>query len=186
MPPTALIVPTPAAERATQRWRRRYTQDGVEGMPPHVTLLYPFLADEALRAEHLRALRAVLAAFQPFDFVLGEFAEFPASATSPSVLYLAPKPADRFRDITTAIVARFPDHPPYGGRFPTIIPHLTVAEDAGAPLAEIRAEIEPTLPIRARAAEAHLMLYGSRGWRLHTSVHLVNHAPGRRGQPLST
>src|SRR5919204_2139651 len=117
MAASAIVVPVPEAEAATELWRRQYTQDGADDMSPHVTLLYPFLDDSLLVAGQVRTLRNTLADFQPFDFVLTEFAEFPASATTARVLYLAPEPPEPFREMTNAISAAFPDYPPYGGEF---------------------------------------------------------------------
>jgi 2'-5' RNA ligase len=105
MAATAIVVPVSEAEPATELWRRQYTQDGADGMPPHVTLLYPFVDDSLLVAGQVRTLRNTLAEFQPFEFVLAEFAEFPASATTARVLYLAPVPHDPFREMTHAISA---------------------------------------------------------------------------------
>jgi 2'-5' RNA ligase len=170
MAATAIVVPVSEAEPATELWRRQYTRDGADGMPPHVTLLYPFVDDSLLVAGQVRTLRNTLAEFQPFEFVLAEFAEFPASATTARVLYLAPEPHDPFREMTHAISAPFPDYPPYGGRFATVVPHLTIAEDDDAPLAEIRARVAKSLPIRAQAAEAQVMRLGADGWRTRSRI----------------
>jgi 2'-5' RNA ligase len=184
MAATAIVVPVSEAETATELWRRRYTQDGADGMPPHVTLLYPFVDDGLLVAGQVRTLRNTLGEFQPFEFVLGAFAEFPASATTARVLYLAPEPSDPFREMTHAISAAFPDYPPYGGEFATVVPHLTVAEDDDAPLAEIRANVTKSLPITARAAEAHVMRLGADGWRTRGRILLGRSGSDDRGEPL--
>lgn len=172
MAATAIVVPVPEPEPATELWRRQYTRDGADGMPAHVTLLYPFIDDSLLVAGQVRRLRNILAGFQPFDFVLAEFAEFPASATSARVLYLAPEPPDPFREMTHAISAAFPDYRPYGGEFATVVPHLTIAEYDDAPVEEIRADVAKSLPVRARAAEAHVMRLGADGWQTRSRVFL--------------
>ncbi len=48
----------------------------------------------------------------------------------PGVVYLAPEPADRFSRLIDDLVAAFPHHPPYGGAFDEVIPHLTITEAA--------------------------------------------------------
>ena len=184
MAATAIVVPVPEAEPATELWRRQYTQDGADGMPPHVTLLYPFVDDSLLVAGQVRTLRNTLAEFQPFDFVLAKFAEFPASAAIARVLYLAPEPPDPFREMTAAITAAFPDYPPYGGEFATVVPHLTIAEADDAPLAEIRAAVARSLPIMARAAEAQVMRLAADGWRARSRILLGRSEPDYRGAPL--
>jgi 2'-5' RNA ligase len=184
MAATAIVVQVSEAEPATELWRRQYTQDGADGMPPHVTLLYPFVDDSLLVAGQVRTLRNTLAEFEPVEFVLAEFAEFPASATTARVLYLAPEPSEPFREMTHAISAAFPDYPPYGGEFATVVPHLTIAEDDDAPLAPIRAKVAKSLPIRAQAAEAHVMRLGVDGWRTRSRILLGRAESDDRGEPL--
>jgi 2'-5' RNA ligase len=65
----------------------------------------------------------------------------------PEILWLAPEPAEPFVAMTEAMVARFPDYPPYGGIHERIVPHLTVAQ---AELDETAARVEPLLPLRSR------------------------------------
>jgi len=43
-------------------------------------------------------------------------------------MWLDPEPALPFRDLTNAVWRMFPQHPPYGGAHPDLIPHLTLAE----------------------------------------------------------
>lgn len=172
MAPTAIIVPVPEAEPTTDQWRRQYTEDGADGMPPHVTLLYPFVDDSVLVAGQIRQVRSILGDFEPFEFVLADFGEFAASGTTAPVLYLAPDPPDRFREMTNALVGAFPDYPPYGGQFTSVIPHLTVAEAHKAPLVDIRDDVAPALPIRPRAAEARVMRHGDDRWRTRSRIYL--------------
>jgi 2'-5' RNA ligase len=169
---TAIVVPVPEVEPVVERWRRLYTQDGAEGMPPHVTLLFPFVEDDVLVAGQMRELRAILAAFRPFDFSLSSAAEFPASRGGAPVLYLAPKPEGPFRKLTLALVDAFPQHQPYGGQFTDVIPHLTVAATQGAPFDEILRAVAPALPVEVTAREVHLMRYGDDGWRMKSRLHL--------------
>jgi hypothetical protein len=49
---------------------------------------------------------------------------------------------------------RFPDHPPYGGSFREIVPHLTVAQSE---FDEAVASVEPWLPLSSRAERAVLL-----------------------------
>ena len=54
--------------------------------------------------------------------------ELRAPARFPSVLYLKPEPDAALRAIIEGVVERFPEHPPYGGAFEELAPHLTVAQ----------------------------------------------------------
>src|SRR5216684_4893645 len=183
MASTAIIVPVSEAEPTTDRWRRQYTEDGADGMPPHVTLLYPFVDESVLVAGQIRQIRAILGDFHPFEFELKGLGEFGASGNTAPVFYLAPDPADRFREMTDALVGAFPDYLPYGGQFTSVIPHLTVAADHRAPLAGIRDYVAPALPIRAQAAEAQVMRHGDDGWRTKSRVYLGRKERDYRDEP---
>jgi hypothetical protein len=57
-------------------------------------------------------------------------------------------------------VAEFPAHPPYGGRFDEVVPHLTVGESRAGTLAELRTaerEVARHLPIDAHIDHAVLI-----------------------------
>jgi hypothetical protein len=96
----------------------------------------------------------------PFDFELTHLAEF-----DDEVFYLAPDPAEPFTAITQALWDRFPGHPPYGGRFETVVPHLSVA---GVPFGATREKVEDLiatdLPIAAKATGVAIMIEDEDGW----------------------
>jgi hypothetical protein len=75
---TALVVVIPEVEALVAAWRHRFTPDGARGMPPHVTLLYPF-ADEAEVNDVLTDVEDALAPFAP-DTLAGESAALGARA----------------------------------------------------------------------------------------------------------
>jgi len=125
---TALIVPVPEADT--------YYRPG-NGVPAHVTILFPFLQPEAVDEEHLAAL---FRPFPAFDFVLDRFERFEDGTP-----WLHPTQSARFVDLTAAVWQRWPDVAPYEGSFDEIIPHVTVSVD------------EVPLPIACRAAEVALI-----------------------------
>jgi hypothetical protein len=154
---SAIVVLVPEAETLVGRYRRQFDPSAATGMPAHITLLYPFADPGRIARDDRANLRACLADFGAFAFELSAIQHFPTH-----LLYLAPTPAEIFREITLAIWGRFPEFPPYGGRHIDIVPHLSVAqlesEAALRPVAaEFEAECRQTLPIRARATEAALM-----------------------------
>jgi 2'-5' RNA ligase len=159
---SAVVVHVPEAEPLVGGWRRAHTYDAPLGMPAHVTLVYPFVP----RAEVAQAeprLAELVARHDAFD------ATFARTARFPDVLYLEPEPPGRFLDLTAAIAAAWPEHPPYEGVHETVVPHLTVAESEDAGLLDsIAAEVEPQLPIRQRVEAASLFVEGDDGrWRAH-------------------
>src|SRR5262249_10545663 len=82
----------------------------------------------------------IAAAAEPFSFRLVRIERFP------EVLYLAPEPAQPFVQLTQAFARRFPDFPPYGGQFSSVVPHLTVAHAPAAELDRIAAGLGASLP----------------------------------------
>ena len=156
---TALLVPVPDADPVVGRWRDAHDPMARLGIPAHVTVLTPFLPAGRIDEAVERGLAEVAAATPAFEFRLASVARFPGS-----VLYLAPEPAAPFVTLTEAVVARWPDHPPYGGEFDEIVPHLTVADHGEPPaLAE---ELAAALPIAANATELWLIVERADGsWR---------------------
>jgi hypothetical protein len=135
MPCTALIVAVPEAESAVADLRLQHDSSAALGVPAHLTILYPFV-DAATIDE--RALEEVIAGHEAFDFELVSVETF-----DDGHVYLAPTRPDRFVALTDSVWGRWPDHPPYGGAFETVVPHLTISEH---PL-----DCAFELPIAARA-----------------------------------
>ncbi len=165
---SAVIVAVPQAEQAVGELRLRHTYDAPLGLPPHVTLLYPFVPPADLTEEVEERLARLVAAAPAFDVV------FARAARWPELVYLEPDPAEPFARLTEAIAAEWPEHPPYEGVHATVIPHLTVAEsEDGAFLDRIAAGLAPQLPIELRVREAQLYAEGEDGrWRERRSFPL--------------
>ena len=153
MEPTlsALIVPIPEAEPAVADLRARLDRSASWGMPAHVTVLYPFLPPEQLSPQVLAAIRLIAAGVPRFYLSLDRLGWF-----DDRVLWLSPKPAEPFRELTNRLAVRFPAAQPYGGAFPDVVPHLTVGHDQPG-LPEAAAEVEAHLPIRARVTSLRLI-----------------------------
>ena len=153
-------MPVPAVEPLVSVWRERFDSSAAEGMPAHITALYPFLSGDRLTDEVRDQLRCLCAQLPVLDVVFRRTGRFPG------VLYLDPEPADGLRQLTAAIAERWPDAPPYGGSFQEVIPHLTVAHRAGdGVLADIEADVLRSLPISARLEEAGLYVFDGHRWR---------------------
>jgi 2'-5' RNA ligase len=163
---TGVIVPVPEAAAAVDEWRER-TCDGKPsiGVPPHVTLLAPFLAAEDITADVIEELRDVLAV-PAFALELRELRRFPG------VLYLAPEPAEPFAVLTHALVGRFPGYPPYGDPSLAVVPHLTVAQGDDELLDRAAAEVRSALPLRAEVGEALLLEQDGARWRVRERFRL--------------
>jgi 2'-5' RNA ligase len=151
------VVPVPEAGFVFERFSGDPGALGVPGLPMHVTVLYPFLAPAAIDGAVARELAALARACPVFEYELARVGRFP------NVLYLSPSPPERFVALTEAVQARWPTHPPYGGAFVRIVPHVTLALGEEPPgLAQAVSEV---LPVRARARELVLLEKETGTWR---------------------
>ena len=160
-PESSIMVLVPAVERLVGPWRERYDPRAPVGVPAHITLLYPFLPPAEIDDTTVADLRRLLSTFEPFPFHLAATGRFPG------VLYLAPEPAEPFVAMSDAIAKRWPEAPPYGGKYPSTVPHLTVAHlDDSARIDEIERVIAPALPVDTIASSAWLLVqdHGGRWW----------------------
>jgi hypothetical protein len=170
-PQSALVILVPEVEALVQPFRERYDPSAAAGMPAHVTSLYPFLPPTDIDAAVIAGVGSCAAAIQPFDFVFRNTRRFPG------VLYLVPEPDEPFRRITQAIWQRYPQAPPYGGRFPDIVPHLSLADRLAEShldrvAEEFAAAAQGKLPVRGQAREIALVDNRSGSWRVSTTIKL--------------
>lgn len=152
---SGLLVPVPDAEPLVGDLRRRWDPTCAQGVPAHVTVLYPFVPAARVDERICGTIAEVVARMAPFPFALVDVGRFDG------VLWLRPEPAQPFRDLTAALADAFPEHPPYEGRHAEVIPHLTVAdttEAPDAPVGAIEARLRAGLPIRTGARLVRLMV----------------------------
>ena len=150
---TALLVPVPAAEAAVGEHRARLDEAARDGVPAHITVLYPFLPPAGIDDGLLASLGELFAGCAAFEFTLDRVAWF-----GEDVVWLGPRDPAPFTALIDRAFAEFPSCPPYGGQIPEVIPHLTIG-DGGAPQAMHAAaeSVRPSLPIEAAATEVILM-----------------------------
>lgn len=159
--PTALVITVPEAENAVGRWRNNLDPSASQGMPAHVTILYPFLTQAQLTDHVWMDLTEIVLGQPGFELELSSFARFPAGT-----LYLQPSHAEPIISLTEKIAARWPACPPYGGMFSEVIPHLTVADSpTDVQVADIRASIGAHLPIRSTVRNATMFAPEDQTWR---------------------
>ncbi|MCX2181289.1 2'-5' RNA ligase family protein [Streptomyces sp. SKN60] len=165
---TALIVRIPEAQPAVRRWRERFDPSARAGVPAHVTVLFPFLDESRLDALVHSALAEVLGGHPAFDL------RFERCGRLPGVLLLVPEPDTPLRQLTEAIADRWPEAPPYGGRFAEIVPHLTVAQgQQEAVTEEIEADLAGRLPLTSRVSSVELIVHDGVKWQERASFPLA-------------
>ena len=139
------------------------------GIPPHLTLMFPFIPPPDLSILKIDALEKLINRAEPFEFTLTRVSEF-----EQGVVYLVPEPAAPFVSLTREIGRQF-GLQPFGGEFgEDPVAHLTVANhSARSTRVQIADTLRPVLPISLRAVEAWLMTgSNARGWRLLRQMRL--------------
>jgi hypothetical protein len=153
---TALVVVSAEHEPSLLEARRRWAGPD-RGIPPHVTILVPFVVPAELDDGSLRAIRGLCASTQPFDYVLASVESFP------DAVWLAPDPTEAFVDLIARTREAFPAYPPYGDPAAGApVPHCTVRlldepDSRDRAVEEVRAWFRPHLPIRCRAEAVTLI-----------------------------
>ncbi len=150
---TALLLPVPTAEPAVGQHRDRLDEAARDGVPAHITVLYPFLPPAGIGKPLIATLGRLFAGLASFEFTLDRVGWF-----GEEFVWLGPRDPAPFTALTNRVFSAFPSCPPFGGQFPEVIPHLTIGHST-RPL-DLRAAAEsvrPCLPIHAAAAEVILM-----------------------------
>ena len=161
---TAVVVVVPEANPVVGEHRLLLDEAAGWGVPAHVTVVYPFVPPDRLDNRVVARLAAAVAQVPAFDCAFEQTAWF-----GDELVYLAPQPAEPFHALIRAVVAAFPDHPPYGGRHDDLTPHLTIG-DLGT-LAQRRtadAAVRSRLPVLTRVDRVSLLAgsHAPDSWRL--------------------
>jgi 2'-5' RNA ligase len=158
---SGLVILVPALEPAVADLRAQHDPAARQGMPAHITLLYPFMDPVKLGPTPRSRLAAVIRGFPAFDLSFSRIGRFP------EVLWIAPEPDEPLLALVRAIAVAFPDYPPYGGQFETVIPHVTVAHGDGLDLGALEPEVRGRLatPFVQRVDGASLFTTVRRKWR---------------------
>jgi hypothetical protein len=172
---SCIVVPVPEVERAVDLPRREHTRDGADGMPAHITLIYPFVDDAELTPAHVDEVGKVVGRFPRFSFALTSVERFTHAAGAH--VWLAPTPAAPFVELVHALERAFPAYPSFAGEYDSVIPHLTVASRTSEEaIATVEAELADALPIEAYATTVYVMVNDAGQWRTRSE-----HGLGSRG-----
>ena len=144
--------------------RRRFDPQADLGVPAHITVLFPFMPPELIDTNVCQRLRRLFGQLSPVQFQLERVGRFPLTT------YLAPEPTDSLVELTNAVVEDFPEYPPYGGAYASVIPHLTIAdgqvEIANLAEIELRNSLNLHGPVRAHCNFVSLLENSSGRWRV--------------------
>lgn len=158
MPHSAVHVPVPDLESVVRPRLERRSPDYVPTDPAdtvaHITMLGPFVDLTDLTDGVLDELARFFADVTPFAYRLTGIHTFPDGT-----VYLSPRPAAPFRHLTHGLSRLFPEHPPYGGAFGGVVPHLSVPLPGGETPEALEFELTPRFPLTTYAREAALFWY---------------------------
>jgi hypothetical protein len=157
---TGLVIPVPTADALLASVGARYPGTVREGVPAHVSLLYPFVPAAELD-ERLTSALAEL-----FDEQVPMLVGFVECYRRGGFVALRPDPIDGLTELLSKTHRRWPDVVPYEGLYGDVEPHLTVALRASEEAAvTIEQEATAELPIAAELREAWLLAFEGR-WKL--------------------
>ncbi|NUR95116.1 MAG: 2'-5' RNA ligase family protein [Kribbellaceae bacterium] len=172
---TAILITVPELAAYTDRWRsvsRSSARPQVpltELIPPHVTVLVPWVADPT--DADVARLQAALADVPAFELSFPTAGQFPNGTA-----WLKPEPFDQVHALLLTVFAAFPECPPYGGDFPDPHPHLTISSsDQGGPsvVAEANAALAATPAPTVQLTELGLWREDAQGvWSQFGAVRL--------------
>jgi 2'-5' RNA ligase len=147
--------------------RRRGVAEGANGLPAHLTLLYPFADPDQIDVA-LEATIGSIASAHPAHVV-----RLLGPRSWPDVIYAAVEPEAPVRALHADLAAAFPTLPLYGGSF-EFDPHVTVAE--GGDLDSPGLATDPAwdlLPAMADVDGVDLIVRDPGGWRLRRRFDLA-------------
>ena len=157
---TGLVLHVPEVRSIVGPIRRKHDPAASVGMPPHVTLIYPFMDSRAFDAAARRRLNSVCATTSPISM------RFKGCGMFDRVLWLAPEPEEPIIGLVRSMAAAFPDYPPFGGAFAEIIPHLTVAHGDPSVFPKLQRRLERALASALEAEVRQISWFGlsEEGW----------------------
>lgn len=157
---TVLQLPVPALEDWV-RERTRHYDDGFVSADPHfghahITALAPFAP--APTPEQLAVIADIATTTAPITVRLDEIGQF-----SDGIIHLRPVPDHPLRALTDALVAAFPQYPPYGRRFgPHPTPHVTLdAASEQVSIESTRRLLAALVPVTCTLTELQLAWWES-------------------------
>lgn len=155
------------------RWRLPTVAVASLGVPPHITLLYPW-RPAPLHSADVTQVAAAVDGITPFTLIFRRVERFPGA------LYLPPEPDDVVRTLIRQLIKGFPETPSYGGQFGSDpIPHLTIAEAAmEKELDRLQEEaltvLEPLFPLSVYVHALTIEQEGPDGiWHVFSTIELT-------------
>jgi 2'-5' RNA ligase len=138
---TSILLPIPDAEPLVGPLRHLYDPADAAGVGAHVTLLFPFVPAPQLDANVIADVATMFGKNRPLDLIFDRVAQFP------DVAYLALADETPILALIRELQNRWPEYPLYEGKFPAVVPHLTVAHGDSSICAAVAAQLTLKLPL---------------------------------------
>jgi len=155
---SALVLLVPEAEALVRPWRIRHDPSAGEGVPAHITVLYPFVPEKEIHDEARSRIANLCRGKGALTVTFAKTGRFP------SVLWLDPDSLACSQLLREAAAA-WPERAPYGrpGLVPTA--HLTVTDGADAATTDAADEaVTRGLPLRAVISAVSLIVFDGVRW----------------------
>jgi 2'-5' RNA ligase len=158
----AAVFVTVPADALVGAFRLRHQPRAVaRRLPPHITIVPPFVLDEVDDEALAVDLAAHFATIAPFEGELARVGRFERH------VWLGPEPLEAFIALITSTRSRFPGLDHEAGREP--VPHLTIAEagkgeSASGVMELAEKELGPQLPFRFHVRGVALWEVRPDGW----------------------
>lgn len=150
---SVVLIPALEVGWPVHELRMQYDPSAAAGVPPHITLMFPFIPLADLTEGTIQALEKLISGTGTFQFSLTGVNQF-----EQGVVYLEPEPAGPFVDLSRRISRQF-GILPFGGDFGAEpVPHLTVAILESAELRQqLMNQLRAVVPMVIVAEQAWLM-----------------------------
>jgi 2'-5' RNA ligase len=147
-----IIVPSQEVLAIATPTQQRFAPDSSIRIPPHITVLFPFVSYEHLDAA-CEGVAHICQKIAPFEITMDGYDSFP------KVAFMRPADPRPIQAVFRQIYAAFPQCKPYNGEFgDDLHPHMTVGEFASE-AEQTAAELPDYEPITFRAERLHV-IYG--------------------------
>jgi 2'-5' RNA ligase len=159
-PDSALIIRVQLPP-ALEALRRQQVADASEGIPAHVTLLYPFAEPPAIDRDVRDLIGAIVERHHALTLRLGGLGRWP------DILYATVEPDGPVRALQAELAAAFPSLPLYGDPPLRFVPHVTVVEGPGVEDPAVAADPAwRELPVTRHVPEVDLLVKARGRWRI--------------------
>ncbi|MDD2656219.1 MAG: 2'-5' RNA ligase family protein [Patescibacteria group bacterium] len=150
-------------------WREETIELSHKGVPPHVSLIYPWL-ETPISKKELKNIQKILENTKIFTLEFDSIKKFDNGTT-----YFSPSNTKKLQEIQNKIMKKYPTIKMYNGEFKDTIFHLTIAKigDDEEKFVEIQNKLSKYLPIKKEITQITIMQEDENGyWSDYTTINL--------------